>query len=165
MARNARREARADTLEVVPVEADGVLHLHVVDLGSVEQPAYCGIVRVRSGGTPRGFAAPLGNHPTIGRASQLLDIARVAHIELPGTLTLEVMCEHGVAVDGRGVPVDRDQLVAEHVHRHLEVRDAADVVDQLGTIRERVRTPSFDPHVGREARFDHGEVTPVDTAR
>ncbi len=63
-----------------------------------------------------------------------------------------------------GVSVDRDQLVAEHVHRHLEVRDAADVVDQLGTIRERMRTPSLDTHVGREARFDHGEVTPVDTA-
>ena len=94
-----------------------------------------------------------------------LDVARVAHIQFPGTLTLQVMREHGVAVDLGGVAVDRDQLVAEHVHRHLEVRDTADVVDQLGTIRERVRTPPSTRTSGAKHDSTMREVTPVDARR
>ena len=79
-------------------------------------------------------------------------------------LVVAVMREHRVGVDVRGVAVDLDVLVAEHVHRGVEDGHATDVGDHRVAVGETT-APTLDLEIGREAAPHHLHVAAVDARR
>ena len=158
-----RREAVPDPLVVAQVDAERVLHHQVVDLGAVEQPLHRRVVGSGTRVTPVG--AQIGSPPRrvmtqrAVASREVFDVPTAAHVELVrhAVRVVAVMREHRVRVDVRGVAVDLDVLVAEHVHRGVEDRDATDVGDHRVAIGEAT-APAFDLEIGREARTHHLHV-------
>ena len=97
---------------------------------------------------------------------EVFDVAAAAQVELVRDTVriVAVMREHRVGVDVRGVAVHLDVLVAEHVHRGVEDRDATDVGDHRVAVGEPA-SPTLDLEVGREACTHHLHVAAVDAGR
>ena len=113
-----RREAVTDRVVVAQVDAEGVLHHQVVDLGAVEQPLHRRVVGRGRAVTPVG--AHVGSPPRRvithrpSRRVEVFDVAAAAHVELVrhAVRAVPMVREHRVGVDVRGVAVDLDELVA-----------------------------------------------------